>query len=419
MRKLPRRAAPVKSCPEEPPLPAQAGDIDARVALIQALIPFGLEAVTEVLQAQVTELVGARYGRKAPEQPLRRWGQQPGSVYLTDQKLPVLVPRVRNVATDTEVPLPAYQTLQRPRHLDQGLLSRVVHGLSTRNYHACAEAVPEAFGLSASTVSRRFIQASAAQLRQFQERRLEGYDLVALFLDGKTFGDQQMVIALGVTLAGDKIPLGFVQTSTENERVCRQFLAGLIERGLQYQQGLLVLVDGSKGLHSALRHVLPDHALVQRCQWHKRENVLSYLPKSEQPGVRRRLQQAYAQTSYAQARAALTRLEHELEGTNGSAARSLAEGLEETLTLHRLGLMPELKDSFRTTNCLESVNSQIGQRTAHVKRWTTAAQRHRWLAATLLDIEPRLRKVNGYPFLPLLRRQMQTELKLNVAQKAA
>jgi len=419
MRKLSRRAAPVKPCPTEPPLPVETVDLDARVALIQALIPLGLEALMEVLQAQVTQLVGQRYGRKAPDQPLRRWGQQPGSVYLADQKLPVPVPRVRNVATGTEVALSAYQTLQRPRQLDRGLLSRVVHGLSTRDYEACAEAVPEAFGLSAAAVSRRFIQASAAQLRQFQERRLEGYDLVALFLDGKTFGDEQMLIALGVTLAGDKIPLGFVQTSTENERVCRQFLAGLLDRGLQYQHGLLVLIDGSKGLHSAVRHVLPDHALIQRCQWHKRENVLSYLPKSAQPGVRRRLQQAYAEPSYAQARAALTRLEHELERTNGSAARSLAEGLEETLTLYRLGLMPELKDSFRTTNCLESVNSQIGQRTAHVKRWTNTAQRHRWLAAALLDIEPRLRKVNGYPFLPLLRRQLQTELKLDVVHQAA
>lgn len=142
------------------------------------------------------------------------------------------MPRVRNVQTHTEVSLSAYQALQQPRHLDQALLARVLHGLSTRRYEECAEAVPEAFGLSASSVSRRFIEATAVQLRQFQERRLEGYDLVALFLDGKSFGDEQMLIALGVTLAGDKVLLGFVQTSTENERVCRQFLAHLIDRGL-------------------------------------------------------------------------------------------------------------------------------------------------------------------------------------------
>jgi len=135
--------------------------------------------------------------------------------------------------------------------------------------------------------------------------------------------------------------------------------------------------------------------------------------------VRRRLQRAYEEPTYAKAHAALDRLAAELEALNLSAVRSLQEGLEETLTLHRLGLMPELKDSFRTTNCLESINSQVAQRTAHIKRWTTAAQRHRWLAAALLDIEPRLRKVNGYPFLALLRRQVQVFLKLDVAHQAA
>jgi len=420
MPKLSRRARPVKPCPAEAPTaPPEDLDLDARLALIQALIPLGLEALSDVLQAQVEQLVGPRYARKDTDQPLRRWGQQRGSVYLADQKLPVAVPRVRHVATHTEVPLSAYQALQQPRDLDQALLARVLHGLSTRQYEPCAQAVPEAFGLSASTVSRRFIEATAVPLRQFQERRLEGYDLVALFLDGKTFGEEQMLMALGVTLQGDKIPLGFVQTSTENERVCRQFLASLIDRGLQYQQGLLVRIDGAKGLHSAVTQALPGYAVLQRCQWHKRENVVSHLPKSEQVSVRRRLQRAYEEATHAKARAALDRLARELEAVNVSAVRSLAEGLEETLTLQRLGLMPELKDSFRTTNCLESINSQVGQRTAHVKRWTTAAQRHRWLAAALLDIEPRLRKVNGYPFLPLLRRQLQVELKLDVVQQAA
>jgi len=411
---------PVKPFPSEAPTAtAEEIDLDARVALIQALIPLGLEALNDVLLTEVERLVGGRYARKSGDQPRRRWGAQRGSVYLADQKLPVSVPRVRNVQTRTEVPLSAYQALQQPRGLDQALLARVLHGLSTRRYEECAEAVPEAFGLSSSSVSRRFIEASAAQLRQFQERRLEGYDLVALFLDGKSFGDEQMLIALGVTLAGDKVLLGFAQTSTENERACRQFLAHLIDRGLSYAQGLLVVMDGAKGLHSAVTQALPGYAVIQRCQWHKRENVVSHLPKSEQVSVRRRLQRAYEEPTYTKAHAALNRLATELEAVNLSAVRSLQEGLEETLTLHRLGLMPELKDSFRTTNCLESINSQVGQRTAHIKRWTTAAQRHRWLAAALLDIEPRLRKVNGYPFLALLRRQVQEALKLNVAHEAA
>lgn len=152
--------------------------------------------------------------------------------------------------------------------MDEGLLLRVVSGIATRSYEGCAEAVPEAFGLSSSSVSRRFIKASAAKLRQFQERSLSGYDLVGLFLDGKTFADQEMIIALGVTIDGHKIPLGFVQAASENERVCRQFVDALIDRGLQYQQGLLCFIDGSKGLRAALTKALSGYVAIQRCQCH-------------------------------------------------------------------------------------------------------------------------------------------------------
>ncbi len=226
-------------------------DVDVRVALIQSLIPLGLAAVEEILQNEVAALTGKRYSRKTCKTRNRRWGTQRGSVYLSDQKVPVAVPRVRDVVANEEVSLEAYRRLQRPRDMDEGLLLRVLGGLATRSYAGCAEAVPEAFGLSSSTVSKRFIKASAAKLRQFQERSLAGYDLVGLFMDGKTFADQQMIIALGVTIDGHKVPLGFVQAASENERVCRQFVNSLIDRGLQYHQGLLCLIDGSKGLRSA------------------------------------------------------------------------------------------------------------------------------------------------------------------------
>ena len=317
----------------------------------------GLKAVTEELQRAVVELAGPRYQRKGSDQPLRRWGSQPGSVYLSDQKLPVDVPRVRNVGSDTEVPLRAYQALQTPRQIDEGLLLRLLKGIATRNYEACAETVPEAFGLSRSSVSRRYVKGTARKLAEFQERSLEGYDLVALFLDGKSFADEEIIIALGVTLDGQKIPLGFVQAATENERVCRRFLSDLVERGLQYEAGLLVVIDGGKGLYKSVMSVLKGHACVQRCQYHKRQNVVSYLPKSEQVRIRRKMEAAYGKPTYAAAKAALDALKPGLKLMNQSALGSLEEGFEETLTLHRLGLMPMLKDSFRTTNCIENVNS--------------------------------------------------------------
>ena len=369
--------------------------------------------MSDVLQHEVRELAGGRYARKSPDQPHRRWGKQKGWVYLGDQKLPIEVPRVRDTATGVEVPLDVYKALQNPRELDEGMLLRVLKGISCRNYEACAQAVPETFGISASSVSRRFVKASSKKLKQFQERSLDDYDFVALFIDGKSFADEQMVIALGVTMDGQKIPLGFVESATENERVCRQLIQDLIRRGLNYDQGLLVVLDGSKGLYSAVTKALKGYVRVHRCQWHKRENVVSYLPEAERSRIRRKLQKAYDCASYREAKAALEALKPELKLMNQSALTSLEEGLEETLTLHRLGMIPFLKRSFRTSNCIESLNSMAGDLTRKVKRWTHSPQRHRWVAAALLDIEPRLRRVKGYKHLPLLRQALKTDLNLD------
>ena len=205
--------------------------------------------------------------------------------------------------------------------------------------------------------------------------------------------------------------LGFVQMATENEAVCTSFLRGLIERGLKYDQGLLVVLDGAKGLRKASDKIFGKKAAVQRCQWHKRENVLGYLPTGLQPVFKRKLSAAYEKPTYAAAKAALQRIRAELVELNTSAAASLDEGLEETLTLQRLGLFKELGRSFKTTNCIENLNALIGQRTDKVDCWRNADQKHRWLATTLLDIEPRLRKVSGYQHLPRLRAALEVHAK--------
>jgi putative transposase len=386
-------------------------DVNTTIALIQALIPLGLRAAGEALAAEVTRLVGPRYSRTSGSPGHVRWGHQRGSVYLADQKLPITYQRVRDLPRNQEVPLTTYQRLQVPRQADAGLFRKLLLGLSCRNYEVCAEAVPEAFGLSPSTVSRRFIRASARQLQALQERRLNTYDVVALLLDGKTFAEDRMVIALGITLTGEKVILGFVQTATENETVCAAFLRELVERGLRIEQGLLCVIDGAKGLRKAIQTVFGDHGIVQRCQWHKRENVLAYLPKRQRASFRRKLQAAYEQPAYEAATRALGRLRQELRLVNASAVTSLDEGFEETLTLHRLGLFPRLGVSLKTTNCLESINALLGQRTDKVDRWRTSDQKQRWLAAALLDIEPRLRRIKGFRALPLLRTALHAELR--------
>ena len=243
------------------------------------------------------------------------------------------------------------------------------------------------------------MQASAAKLRELQERDLSDEDVVAVVLDGKTFADATMVMALGITLAGAKRFLGFVETDTENEKVLTPFLRSLVERGLDVSQGILVILDGGKGLRAAVRKAVRDRALVHRCQWHKRENVVSYLAKTEQASWRQRLQRAYNRPDYDETRAVLETLHREPEDRNQSAARSLAEGFDETLTLHRLGLYGVLGRSLKTTNCLESVNALVEERCAKVDHWQNSSQRHHWLATALLDIEPRLAQGDGVPAL--------------------
>lgn len=391
---------------------------DSRVELIQALIPLGLEAVHEVLRQEVTALAGERYRRAGGQPGHARWGRQNGSVYLADQKVSVRVPRVRDLLRDQEVPLATYQSLREPRRADEAAMRKILKGLSCRDYESCVEPVAETFGLKASSLSRRFKRASAKKLAELTERDLSGYDLVAIFLDGKTFGEDEMVIALGITLEGKKVILGFVQTGTENEAVCSALLRDLKDRGLKTEQGLLCVIDGAKGLRRAVSKVFGEKAAVQRCQWHKRENVVSYLPVGEQATYRRKLQAAYEQPTHAKAKAALMRVRSELTKLNASAVASLEEGLDETLTLHKLGVFKELGRSFKTTNCLENLNSLVGQRTDKVDRWRNSDQKQRWLATALLDIEPRLRLVAGYQQLTRLRTALQTHLKGCLAEVA-
>ena len=380
--------------------------------MIRSLVPLGLMHIEELLDEEVTALAGERYARKAPSVGGRRHGSNPGTVGLAGQRVPIRVPRLRHVA-GSEMPLRSYEALHGQHTVNDLLLKRVLYGISCRNYEAAAEAIPGAIGLSGSTVSRTFVQASAAKLRALQERDLSDADVVAIVLDGKTFADATMVIALGITLAGEKRFLGFIETDTENEKVLTPFLRSLVERGLDVSQGLLVILDGGKGLRAAVRKAFRDQALVHRCQWHKRENVVSYLAKTEQASWRQRFQRAYNRPEYDEARAALETLHRELEDRNQSAARSLAEGFDETLTLHRLGLYGVLGRSLKTTNCLESVNALVEERCAKVDHWQNSRQRHRWLATALLDIEPRLRKVRGYRHLPTLRVALQRELKID------
>jgi len=387
----------------------EIGDVDTRVDLIQALIPIGLKAVNDLLQEEVRRLAGEVYSHGKDN---RRWGRQGGSVYLSDQKVPIQVPRVRNKQQKREIPLETYRKFQTPQAMDEKVFLKLLNGISTHRYRETSELVPEVFGLSASSVSRRFRQWSQAHLNRLMSRRLDGYDIVAVFIDGKAFAKDGLVIALGVTIDGGKVVLGIEQMNAENSRSVGQFIDKLVERGLNYEKGLLVVVDGSKGIIKAVREKFAGYALIQRCQHHKKENVVSYLSPGQQKLWRIRLGQAYNSPDYREAMESLHQLHKELSLINPSAAASLAEGMEETLTVLRLDL-PELRRSFHSTNCIESVMSQLGQYTDKVDRWRNGRQIQQWAASGLLQMEPRMRKVKGYRYLLLLKERLRQQLNLD------
>ena len=386
-------------------------DIDVRVEMIRSLIPLGLIAVYEELDREVDLLAGKLHSRKEARGLGSRHGSNRGTVKLGGQKIPVRVPRIRK--EDEEVPLESYRRLHQGGEPNEVLLRRVLYGISCRNYEMAAESVPGAIGMSSSTVSRQFIEASAEELKKFREKDLSSYDIAAIFIDGKTFAEDTMVIALGITVNGEKVVLGFVQTETENKKVISQFLSSLVDRGLDVSSGVLFVIDGAKGLRSAVKGVFEGKALVQRCQWHKRENVVSHLPRSDQKYWRKKLQKAYQRPTYEEAKRELRKIRGELELVNQSAVASLDEGFEETLTLHRLGLFPLLGRSLKTTNCLESINSLVEERCCKVDSWKNSNQKQRWLASALIDIEPRLRKLVGHRHLPKLREMLIKELKID------
>ena len=329
----------------------EIGDIDSRIELVQALIPIGMKAVSDMLQEEVRQLAGEAYSHGKENQ---RWGRQGGSVYLSDQKVPIQVPRVRNKGQKREVALETYRKFQTPYAADEKVFLKLLNGISTHRYEESCELVPEVFGISPSSVSRKFRRWSEAHLKRLMGRRLDGYDIVSVFIDGKAFARDGLVIALGITIDGGKVVLGIEQMNAENSRSVGQFIDKLIERGLNYEKGLLVVVDGSKGIIKAVREKFIGYALIQRCQHHKKENVVSYLSPGQQKLWRIKLGQAYNAGSYKEAREGLSQLHKELSLINPSAAASLSEGLEETLTVLRLGL-PQLRRSFVSTNCIESV----------------------------------------------------------------
>lgn len=384
--------------------------IETRVAMLGQHMEVCRLVINSILEEEVISFCGERYSHDKPfDGRYSRHGFNPGSVRLGNEKLPIEIPRVRDPVNRKDVALETYQGMKELPAQDEKLVQAVLSGLSTRDYKSVISQLEDSFGLSSSTVSRRFIERSTQELEEFEKRKLER-DFVGLFIDGKALAKEQMIIALGVDMTGEKVPLGIVQASSENAQSVCAMLRDLIGRGLKFEKGLLAVVDGSKGFYKAIKEVFGTQAIVQRCQWHKRENVVSYLPDGLKERFRKKLQAAYCLEDYAQAHQRLMEIFRELQPINRAAANSLLEGLEETLTINRLGLHFYFHKSFATTNCIENVNSQLAKYLSKVKHWGSSDQRYRWVVSALLAVEQKLRKVFNFKMIGQMRAAIEKEI---------
>ncbi len=386
---------------------------EVKLALLQHHLELARIFVGELLEEEVEEKAGTRYSHDKPHDGrYSRWGTNPGSIRIGEEKVPIPVPRMVDTETEETFSPDRYFQMKELPEMSEKMQEAILLGLSQGDYERVASSFAGGFGLSQSAVSERFIERSAKALEEFETRSLEDLDLVALIMDAKHVAGKQMLVALGVTAGGRKIPLSFEEASTEHHEPVKTLLRELIDRGLSYDQGLLFVTDGARGLHKAIREIFSGYGLIQRCQWHKRENIVGYLPKSDRKKWRRKLRRAYQKPTYEEAKSALTDLHDELQEINRSAARSLQEGLEETLTLHRLGVFEEVGRSLKTTNAIENLNSLVEDYIGNVKRWHHSEQRARWFALGLLEAEQRMNRIAGHEDLPKLRDALQRELDL-------
>jgi transposase-like protein len=364
----------------------------------------GLQIIGTILEEEVARRVGPPH-RPDPASRCVRWGRQPGYVVFGGQRVSIPRPRVRTREGE-EVALDSYARLQHDGRRQRAVREGIVAGLTTRSYHRAVESVLDGYGIEKSSVSREFVQASAAQLQELCERKLGELDLVALLIDGIAIGKQVLVVALGIASSGKKYVLGLWQGATENTTVVKSLLEDLLARGLQQDRRYLFIIDGAKALRAAIEKVFGERAEVQRCQIHKRRNVKDHLPENCQKDYDRRIRNAYAMTHYAEAKVELEKIVRQLERINPSAAHSLEEGLEETLTVHRFGVGGWLRRTLSSTNPIESCLSTVERVARNVKRWREGDQSLRWTATGLLEAEKRFNRIKGYREIEALNRRL-------------
>jgi transposase-like protein len=387
----------------------------AKEGLLALSVGVGLGVLTELMEEEVDDVVGPK-GKHNAERVAVRHGHDGGEVTLGGRRVEVQRPRVRTADGESEVQLGTYEHFADRDPLRRVVLERMLAGVSTRRYRRTQEPVGEevetrARSTSKSAVSRSFVERTREALGELMARQLADLRLAVMMLDGLELKGRMMIVALGITTEGVKIPLGLWEGSTENATVATALLSDLVERGLDPEQGMLFVLDGSKALRKAVRSVFGD-VPVQRCLWHKERNVLGHLPERDRPSIKARMRRAWRETDYPRALEQLQRLADELEHTHPGAAGSLREGMQETLTVIGLGIKGKLRRTLESTNPCESMIDTVRTTQRNVKHWSSGEMGLRWTAAGMLEAERQFRKVIGYTDLPRLAIAIERRLHL-------
>jgi putative transposase len=400
----PQVVTPVEAT--ETPLPAQIqealGELvgAAREGLLALSVSVGLGVVHSLMEAEVDEVVGPK-GKHNAARTAKRHGHERGSMTLGGRRVEVSRPRMRTADDEHELPVQTYEYFADRDPLTRVVMDRMLAGVSTRKFAQVGEPVGEvvereASSTSKSTVSELFIERTRTALEELMGRRLDDVRFAVMMLDGMEIADRCHVVALGISTDGVKIPLGLWEGSTENATLARELLSDLVERGLDPEQAILFVIDGGKALRRAIKDVFGEHALVHRCHRHKERNVCDLLPEHDRPAILAKIRGAWSLTDPALAEQRLERLASELERTWPDAAGSLREGLDDTLTLMRLGITGQLAKTLCSTNPCESMIEIVRHTQRNVKRWRDGDMRKRWTAAGMLVAEQQFRRIIGY-----------------------
>lgn len=389
--------------------------------LHEVVVRSGLEAVAELLEAERTEVCGPRYAHDGTR-VARRMGHAPSELVLGGRRVHTKRPRARTL-DGREVVLPSWRRWSNEDPLAERAVEQMVLGVSTRRYGRSLEPLPEPVktrGTSKSAVSRRFVEATEEKLEAFLRQDLSDFDVVSVMIDGVHIGDHVVLVALGIDAGANKRILGFHEGATENSTACTELLGDLASRGLRTDRSVLVVIDGSKALRKAVRDVFGDRAIVQRCQFHKSENVLGHLPKRLHAPTRAALRQAYCAKDADAAKRLLTNLAQKLDEEHPSAAASLREGLDETITVKAMGLGESLERTLSTTNAIENILNGIRRVTRNVKHWQDGDMVLRWMAASADDVARGFRRLRGYKAMPKLVAILRTnDARLGIAVDSA